>query len=100
MDQLTVNTKARKIMTCTLYGYVTTVDVMLDQLRVMLSSPMPPRPAPMKLTVWLRLANQHSGARDATKGKRYSGRNCQTNVARSRIQNVLDAESAGECKCF
>lgn len=77
-------------MTCTLYGYVTTVEVILDQLRVMFSSPMPPRPAPMKLTAWLRLANQHSGARDATKGKRYSGRNCHTNVTRSRIQNILE----------
>jgi len=50
---------------------------MFDQSSVMLRSPIPPRPAPRKLTVWFLLANQQSGARDATNGKIHSGRNCQ-----------------------
>lgn len=65
-----------------------TVEVMFDQSSVMFKSPMPPRPAPRKLTVWFLLANQHNGAKEATNGKMNSGRNCQANVARSNNQKT------------
>lgn len=63
-----------------LYGYVITVDVILDQLSVMFSRPMPPLPDPRKLILWLLGANQQSGASAATIGNANSGRNCQANV--------------------
>lgn len=64
------------------------VDVMFDQSSVMFRRPIPPLPAPRKLTVWFLLANQHSGASDASSGNIYSGRNCQANVPNRTNQNT------------
>lgn len=63
------------------------VEVMFDQLSVMFKKPAPPRPAPRKLTVWFRLANQQSGARAAVNGKMYSGKNCQIKIPKKIHQN-------------
>lgn len=62
---------------------------MFDQSKVMFNSPAPPLPAPRKFTLWLRLANQHKGAREATKGKANSGRNCQANIPRKSHQKTF-----------